>query len=149
MLLQVSQGFVYVRKTVLNTDDVFSLFISYRVIVLFCQSRRERNYLYSNSLEKCFTANLIIAQQDVTVISLLQFCRQLYNSTMRADGTRYGYVKTILLISVVLFPKYFTITKSSIHTICLLHFPIEFQHNLNYKSVYIYTYIYCYIFCCT
>jgi len=72
------------------------------------------------------------------------------NSTMRVDGSRSRYVKTILLISIVLFPKYFIIAKSGIHTIsikwlCLLHFPIELQHNLNYDSIY--TYI-C-IFCCT
>ena len=30
-----------------------------------------------------------------------------------------GYVKTILLISIVLFPKYFVVTKSGIHTIVL------------------------------
>ena len=39
---------------------------------------------------------------------LLQFYS---NSITRADGSRSGYVKTTLLISIVLFPKYFIITK--------------------------------------
>jgi len=39
----------------------------------------------------------------------------LYDSTTRADGSRSGYVKTILLISIMLFPKYFIITKSGTH----------------------------------
>jgi len=38
------------------------------------------------------------------------------------DGSRSGYVKTNLLISVVLFSKYFIITKSVIHTIVLTDF---------------------------
>ena len=44
------------------------------------------------------------------------------NSTTRADGSRSGYVKTSLLISIVLFPKYSIITKSSVHTIVLADF---------------------------
>ena len=51
-------------------------------------------------------SNLIIAQQVATY----------------SDGSRSGYVKTILLISVVLFPKYFIITKSGIHTVVLNDF---------------------------
>jgi len=43
-------------------------------------------------------SNLIIVQQDATY----------------SDGGRSGYVKTILLISVVLFPKYSIICKSGI-----------------------------------
>jgi len=43
-------------------------------------------------------------------------------STKRADGSRSGYVMTILLISIMLFPKYFIITKSGIHTIVLTDF---------------------------
>jgi len=44
------------------------------------------------------------------------------NLTTTADGSRSGYVKTILLISIVLFPKYFIITKSGVHTTVLTDF---------------------------
>ena len=40
----------------------------------------------------------------------------------KADDSRFGHVKTILLISIVLFPKCFIITKSGIHTIELTNF---------------------------
>ena len=48
------------------------------------------------------------------------------------DGSRSGYVKTILLISIVLFPKYFIITESGIHTIVLTDFVYGiFRYNFN------------------
>ena len=51
-----------------------------------------------------------------------------------ADGSKSGYVKTILLISIVLFPKYFIITKSGIHTIVLTDFVYcIFRYSFNIK----------------
>ena len=48
------------------------------------------------------------------------------------DGSRSGYVKTILLISIVLFPKYFIITESGVHTIVLTDFVYGiFRYNFN------------------
>jgi len=41
---------------------------------------------------------------------------------MFIPDSRSEYVKTILLISIVLFPKYFIITKSGINTIVLTDF---------------------------
>ena len=54
------------------------------------------------------------------------------NTTTRGDGSRSGYVKTTLLISIVLFPKYFIITKSDIHTVVLTSFVYSiFRQNFN------------------
>ena len=119
--------------------------------------------------------SLITVQQDVTYSvyyisigsSTCFGCWQLFHNkwiltvrymwissiSTRADGSRSGYVETILLISIVLFPKYFITTKSGIHTTVLTDFvycifPTEFQHNLNYIYIYIYFVIY-FIFCCT
>jgi len=55
-------------------------------------------------------------------IPTVRYTRISSKSTTRADGSRSGYVKTIVLISVMLFPKYFIITKSGIHTIVLTGF---------------------------
>jgi len=55
-------------------------------------------------------------------LCIVQYIQISYNSKTRADGSRSGYVNTILLISIVLFPKYFIITKSGIHTIVLTDF---------------------------
>jgi len=68
------------------------------------------------------------------------------NSTTRADGSRSEYVKIILLISKVLFPKYFIITKSRTHWLCFLHFPIELQHNLIYVHIFVIYFLYIFIY---
>ena len=62
-------------------------------------SRKRRAVKLNNCPTKC------------DLFSLLHFCRQIYM-----------YAKTILLISIVLFPKYFIITKSDIHTVVLTDF---------------------------
>jgi len=69
-------------------------------------------------------SNLITVQKDATysVYYISVGSSTALYSKEKSLHTRIYYVKTILLISILLFPKYFIITKSCIHKIVLTDF---------------------------
>jgi len=79
------------------------------------QNRGEQNPLFLLAIDTGPTSQLFHNKWIPTV----RYTWISSNSTTRADGSRSGYGKTILLISIVLLPKYLIITKSGIHTIVL------------------------------
>jgi len=81
------------------------------------QNRGEQNPLFQLAIDTGLTSQLFHNKW----IPIVRYTWISSNST-RADGSRSEYVKTILLISIVLFPKYFIIIKSVIHTIVLTGF---------------------------
>ena len=77
------------------------------------QNRGGQNPLFQLAIDTGLTSQIFHNKWIPTV----RYTWISSNSTTRADGSRSGYVKTILLISIVLFPEYFIITKSGIHTV--------------------------------
>ena len=114
----------------------------YNGTLITAQNRGGQNPLFQLVIDTGLTSQIFHNKWIPTV----RYTWISSNSTTRADGSRSGYVKTILLISVVLFPKYFIITKSGIRTIVLTDFVYcifwQLQHNLNYIYIYIYIVIY-------
>ena len=139
-----------IRKTPLLTpiEQIFIQTYQYNGTLITEQNRGEQNPLFQLAINTSLTSQLFRNKWIPTV----RYTWISSNSTTRAVGSRSEYVKTILLISIELFPKYFIITKSGIHTMVLTDFvycifPIELQHNLNYVCIHIYIYIYIYIYC--
>ena len=101
--------------------DLFRLFIQtyqYNGTLITEQNRGIQNPLFQLAIDTGLTSQLFHNKWIPTV----RYTWIGSNSTARADGSRSRYVKTILLISVVLFPKYFIITKWDIHMIVLTDF---------------------------
>ena len=90
----------------------------YNGTLIIEQNRGEQNTLFQLAIDTGLTSRLFSNKWIPTVWSTWISS----NSTTRADGSRSGYVNTILLISIVLFLKYFIITKSGIHTVVLTDF---------------------------
>jgi hypothetical protein len=111
------------------------------------QNRGEHYPLFQLAIDTGLTSQLLHNKRIPTV----RYTWISSNPTTGADGSRSGYVKTILLLSTVLFPKYFIITKSVIHTIVLTDFVYcIFRYNFNITEImYIYFFVIHFIFCCT
>jgi len=131
---------IHKTSLLIPCEQLFVQTYQYNGTLITEQNRGEQNPLFQLAIDTGLTSQLFHNKWIPTV----RYTWISSNSTTRAEGSSSGYVKPILLISIVLFSKYFRITKSDIHDsinwLCLLHFPIEIQHNLNY--VYIYTLLY-------
>ena len=109
-----------------NTQDlicdtlrtIFTQTYQYNGTVITQQNRREQNPLFQLAIDTGLTSQLFHNKWIPTV----RYTWISSNSTTRADGSRSRCVNTNLLIPIVLFPKYFIITKSGMHTIELTNF---------------------------
>ena len=111
------------------------------------QNTGEQNPLFQIAIDTGLTSQLFhnkwIPTVRYTWISSI--------STTKAECSRFEYLKIVLLISIVSFPKYFIISKSGIHTIVLTDFVYcIFRYNFNITEImYIYFFVIHFIFCCT
>ena len=87
----------------------------YNGTVITEQNRGEQNPLFELAIDTGLTSQLFHNKWIPTV----RYTWISSNSTTRADGSRSGYVKNTLLISIVLFPKYFTIKELSLEFVTL------------------------------
>ena len=99
-------------------EQPFIQIYQYNCTLITEQNRGEQNPLFQLPIDTSLTSQLFHNKWIPTV----RYTWISSDTTTRADGSRSGYVKTILLISIVLFPKYFIITKSGLHTIILTDF---------------------------
>ena len=125
---QHEYGTITNTMTLLNPIHKTSLLIPYEQLfiqthecngtLITDQNRGEQNHLFELAIDTGLTSQLFHNKWIPTV----RYTWISSNLKTRADGSRSGYVKAILLISIVLFLKYFIITKSGIHTIILTDF---------------------------
>jgi len=109
-----------IHKTSLLTpyEQLFIQTYRYNGPLITEQNRSEQNPLFQLAIDTGLTSQLFHNKWIPTI----RYTWISSNLTTRANGSRSGYVKTILLISIVLFPKYFIITKSGVHKIILNDF---------------------------
>ena len=100
----------------------------YNCALITEQNRGEQILLFHLAINSGLTSQFFHNKRIPTV----RYTWISSKSTTKADGSRSGYVKTILLIPIVLLTKYFLITKSGINKIVLSDFVYcIFRQNIN------------------
>jgi len=94
-------------------EQLFIQTYQYNGTLIIEQNRGEQNPPFQLAIDTVLTSQLFHNKW----ISTIRYTWISSNSTTRANGSRSLYVNIILLISILLFPKYFMITNSGIHTI--------------------------------